>query len=174
MERDIRTTPSWLQWPGLGLLTVLICYFALCGHATLNKYDTRFGRDHYWGAWMGSWWMFTYRTRWHTAIELLAQVGDDWVDVPAEELFPTRWESGLRYERRYFREVPYLAAVLAQATCRRMEAQGQAPVVVRVQSAKWKKQLGETRGPIPVDAKREEILTLPCETEVPLPEGRRL
>jgi hypothetical protein len=174
MERDVRTTPPALRWVGLVFLAVLAGYFALCGNATLRSFATPFGRDHYWATWMGSWWMFTYRTKQNTAVELEAQHGDTWVDVDAESLFPTRWESGLRFERPYFRQVPYLTAVLAQATCRRLERAGTPAEAVRVNEVRWAKTLANGEQPRDHDLQVKALVTLPCTQAIPLPEGRRL
>lgn len=173
MERDVRTTPPPLRWVGLTFLFGLAFYFALCANATLRSFDTPFGRDHYWASWMGSWWMFTYRTKMNTAVELEAERAALWEPVDAQALFPTRWESGLRFERPYFRQVPYLTALLAQATCRRLERAGSPADSVRVTEVRWAKTLGsaeQTRR----DAAVKVLLTLPCSKTVELPPGRRL
>jgi hypothetical protein len=170
---DSRTTPALLRWPGFVFLTALVAYFALCGHTTLKQNATPFGRDHYWASWLGSWWMFTYRSDTHKAIELEQQVDGQWLPVDEAALFPTRWESGLRFERPYFRQVPQLTAMLAHATCRRLERAGGRPAMVRVSEARWRKTLGQVEQPR-ANVKLTELLVLPCDTKVPLPGGRRL
>jgi hypothetical protein len=169
MERDVRTTPPLLRWVGLGFLFVLAGYFGLCANATLRKFDTPFGRDHYWAAWMGSWWMFTYRANKNTAIELEAERAGQWETVDAAELFPTRWESGLRFNRPYFRMSGHLTAALAQATCRRLEKAGKPSDAVRVSEVKWAKTLGSAEQPRNRDLSEKVLLELPCSQTVPLP-----
>ena len=169
MERDVRSTPPPLRWVGLAFLFALAGYFALCANATLRSFDTPFGRDHYWATWMGSWWMFTYRTRQNTTLELEAERGGQWEPVDAAELFPTRWESGLRFERPYFRMSGHLTAALAQATCRRLEKAGKPTESVRVNEVRWAKKLGSAEQPRDRDLKVKELLTLPCDQIVPLP-----
>ncbi len=174
MERDARTTPPPLRWVGLVFLAALAGYFALCANATLKSFATPFGRDHYWATWMGSWWMFTYRTKLNTAVELEAQRGEAWELVDADALYPTRWESGVRFDRPYFRQVPYLTAVLAQSACRRLERAGTPADAVRVNEVRWAKTLGTIEQPRNRELKVKTLLTLPCTQTVPLPEGRRL
>jgi hypothetical protein len=123
---------------------------------------------------MGSWWMFTYRTKLNNAVELEAEHGTAWVTVDAEALFPTRWESGLRFERPSFRQVPYLTALLAQATCRRLERAGTPADAVRVDEVKWAKTLGSAEQPRNKDVDVHTLVTLPCTQPVPLPQGVRL
>jgi hypothetical protein len=156
MERDARTTPPPLRWLGLAFLFVLAGYFALCANATLRSFDTPFGRDHYWATWMGSWWMFTKRTRQNTALDLEAERAG-------------QWESGLRFERPYFRMSGHLTAALAQATCRRLEKAGKPSDAVRVSEATWAKTLGSAEQPRNRDLEVKELITLPCDKTVPLP-----
>jgi hypothetical protein len=174
MDRDARTTPMPLRWVGLASLFVLAGYFALCANATLRSFETPFGRDHYWATWMGSWWMFTYRTKLNTAVELEAQRGEAWEPVDARALYPTRWESGLRFERPYFRQVPYLTAVLAKSACTRLERAGAPADAVRVNEVRWAKTLGSAEQPRNKDLQVKALLTLPCAQDVKLPPGRRL
>jgi hypothetical protein len=169
MERDVRTTPPALRWVGLAFLFVLVGYFALCANATLRKFETPFGRDHYWATWMGSWWMFTNRTKQNTAMELEAERRGQWEPVDAAELFPTRWESGLRFERPYFRMSGHLTAALAQATCRRLAKAGKPSDAVRVSEVKWSKTLGSAEQPRGSDAAVKVLLEFPCSGTVPLP-----
>ena|SRR6185436_9038964 len=169
MERDARTTPPPLRWVGLAFLFVLAGYFALCANATLRSFDTPFGRDHYWATWMGSWWMFTYRTKQNTAVELEAERGGQWQPVDAAELFPTRWESGLRFERPYFRMSRNLTGALAQATCRRLERAGKPSDAVRVSEVRWAKTLGSAEQPRNRDLSEKVLLEFRCSDTVPLP-----
>ena len=169
MERDARTTPPPLRWVGLVFLFVLAGYFALCANATLKSFDTPFGRDHYWATWMGSWWMFTYRTRQNTAVELEADRGGQWEPVDAAALFPTRWESGLRFERPYFRMSRNLTGALAQATCRRLSKAGEPTDAVRVSEVKWAKTLGSAEQPRNKDLTEKVLLEFRCSDTVPLP-----
>src|SRR4029453_11115109 len=141
MERDVRTTPPPLRWVGLRFLLLLAGFFALCANATLRSFETPFGRDHYWATWMGSWWMFTKRTKGNTTVELEAERGGQGGPVDAAALFPTRWEGGPRFEGPYFRMSRNLPAALAQATCRRLERAGKPSDSVRVSEVKWPKTL---------------------------------
>jgi hypothetical protein len=174
MERDVRTTPPALRWVGLASLVVLAGYFALCANATLRSFDTPFGRDHYWATWMGSWWMFTYRTKLHTTVELEAERDGRWEPVDAAELFPTRWESGLRFDRLYFRQDRRLTALLAHATCTRLERAGTPAEAVRVNEVRWAKTLGSVEQPRNRDLSGKVLLSHSCSDTVALPPGRRL
>jgi len=113
--------------------------------------------------------MFTNRTKGNTAVELEAERGGQWELVDAAALFPTRWESGLRFERPYFRMSRNLTVALAQATCRRLERAGKPSDSVRVSEVKWPKTLGSAEQPRNRDVSEKVLLEFRCSDTFPLP-----
>lgn len=68
-------------------------------------------------SWPASWRMFTLLDKGDSRIEWEAWDGEEWVPMPLERWYPTRWDSGHRWERSG-RDTGTIRAFLA-AACRR-------------------------------------------------------
>ena len=173
---DSRTTPRWLQLPGLLLLLLLSGYFLTAYSAALGKQTPGIVRSHPYLFWFGTWQMFTLLDLRHSVLEAEVQVAGsaEWAPLELETLFPYRWESGPRYARSSFWTNPSRLRVLAAATCGRLEAQqGVQAERVRFRAVRWGKTLGSRKQPRR-KAKTEDLLDWSCDRTVSLPDGRRL
>ncbi|MEC7946805.1 MAG: hypothetical protein VX265_04510 [Myxococcota bacterium] len=148
-ERDARTTPGWLRAPALvfciALGSLFFSAFLKCkddfGAVWLDAYP--------WVHWMSNWSMFTPRNRWQKAVDIEFQSGGAWHPVDGMDYFPTRWESGFRWDRTSFRNSSVKMRTLGAAFCARMTADDAAPVPDRVRfiEVKWRKTRGQLAQP---------------------------
>jgi hypothetical protein len=167
------TTPPGRQVPGLIGLSLVAAYFLLCMSMALKDEYPPFLEAHPYVLWLGNWQMFTVLDRRHVILEAEALAEGQWETVDLEALFPTRWESGPRFGRPSFPEKKSRMYILAQSTCRRMEAAGQAPAQVRFRQVRWLKRPGES-DQSRRDPERRNLITWTCSDEFPLPTGVRL
>jgi hypothetical protein len=174
MAPDARTTPRWLQLPGLIFLLLLSGYFLTAYAAALGKDPPQVVREHPYAFWFGTWQMFTLLDRRHSVLESEVLIDGAWQPLELETLFPYRWESGPRYERSSFWSNRARLRVLAHAACTRLEdQQGISAEQLRFHSVRWGKTLGSQTQPRK-KAKTEELLVWTCGQSVSLPKGRRL
>ena len=167
---DARTTPRWLQPLALLVLAGLVVYFLTANRWALDSRDApSWIRRNPAYTWFGGWKMFTELDTSAARMDAEIQVGGEWKPIDLEALFPTRWESGPRYARTWFRNSANAMKVLAHATCERA---GQ-PDRVRFTVTTWHKKLGRVAKP-PKNAKKKPILDWDCSDSVPLPKGRPL
>lgn len=146
------TTPSWLRVPALLLLIALAIYFLGGFH-----YALRGGRP----AWVsfGVWSMFTTHDPNHLAVEAEGRVQGRWQALDLPTLFPYRWESGHRYQRRAIRRSKRNLRALAAATCHRAGPQVRA---VRFREVRWRHTVGSFEQPRR-NARVHELGTFACE-----------
>lgn len=168
---DARTTPPAARVPVLLGLGVFAAYLLLCWAFALGKARPAWAEavPDVW--WLGGWQMFTLTDRENELLRAEARVDGAWVPLELETLFPTRWESGLRFDRSSFWRNKGTMRVLAEATCGRHP---QHPDRVRFHAVAWRKRLGRAPLPVPADAKRTDLLEWACGRPVPQPRGRRL
>jgi hypothetical protein len=159
--RDARTTPRWAQVPVLVLLSLLTVYELACFHFTLGKEPPAW-------IWLGSWHMFTHLPSSHSRIDAEAELDGRWRPIDLEPLFPTRWDSGLRFAREASN--PARMRVVAASACRRHPG---APERVRFTRVRWPVVAGSA-APAPGSEQREPIVTWRCGRSVSLPAGRLL
>ena len=93
---DRRTTPKHLQVPYVLGLYVLAIFFMGCFHFSMAEKRPRWS---YWGAFH----MFTTKSTNNYQLDGEAYVNGRWESLSLEEMYPTRWESGHRYQRGPFR-----------------------------------------------------------------------
>lgn len=157
MSGDRSTTPPALRIPVLILLAAWTCYFGAAYHAGLQK-----GAP--WWLAIARWQMFTLRADGNTHILAEQERDGVWTPLDLPALFPTRWESGYRYDDT---EKSHAAlAMLAAAACGRM---ADPPVRIRLLAEKSRLVPG-------VGAKvkgTKELLYWECGGTVRLPAGVR-
>ncbi|MCP4808747.1 MAG: hypothetical protein GY913_16140 [Proteobacteria bacterium] len=165
-----RTTPRAWRVPVLIGLALFVGYLLLCVSHTLGRKEpTGLLAEQPGILWFGTWEMFTLRDGGNKAVTARAHIDGSFQDVDLEALFPTRWESGPRYQRTAWR-VPYLGQMLAYSTCQRLpEARA-----VEISKVTWWKEIGRADLEPPPDAKTEVLLVWPCHETPELPLGRRL
>ena len=165
-----RTTPSWARVPVLVGLALLVAYLLVCvGHTLGRRAPTGILADQPGILWFGTWEMFTIRDIGNTEVRARAHIDGSFQDVDLEALFPTRWESGPRYQRTAWK-VEYLGQMLAYSTCQRLpEARA-----VELTKVTWVKEIGRYDAEPPPDAKHEVVLVWPCHETPELPPGTRL
>lgn len=167
---DAHTTPPWARVPILLAFSVLVAYFVVCWWIALGAQRPAWTASlpDIW--WFGNWQMFTLTDKHNEILQAEAEISGAWQDVKLDVLFPTRWESGLRFGRSGFWQSGARLRTLAAATCGR---QPQAPTRVRFYTLSWPKRLG--RPPIPPKkAKRKDLLTWDCSKPWPLTPGEPL
>jgi len=174
---DRRTTPRWLQLPGLLLLIALAGYYWTAYRSVYSKTPPRIAVRNPYTFWFGTWKMFTMKERYHVTMEAEALVEGQWESFDLDALYPYRWESGYRYSRSVFRRHGPRMRTLANATCGRYaDAHGTPPAMLRFHKIKWRKTLGSTKQPR--GKKRRESSTLllewDCNRGLDLPQGRVL
>ncbi|MFK7928230.1 MAG: hypothetical protein AB8H79_08570 [Myxococcota bacterium] len=133
MDEHRTTTPRWLRLPALILLFSVAVYFLAGFHFAMEDSKPRW-------VWMGVWSMFTGRDRTQNEVRAEALIEGEWHQVELDVLFPYRWESGRRFERRNVYGSGRRLKALASATCTRLSERPQA---VRFQRASWRKRLGD-------------------------------
>jgi hypothetical protein len=116
--------------------------------------------------WMVNWRMFTGFSRSHTAILFYGFDGQTWRELPMEQWYPARWESGYRWERPWVYGSGELIRAFLGAACARSGDQA-----TRMVKKTWHKTLGQAEQPDD-DAKLTVLGTLPCTGERELPRGR--
>ena len=95
-----------------------------------------------------------------------AYVNGRWESLSLEEMYPTRWESGHRYQRGPFRRSKIRMRTLAASTCHR---DARDPKAVRFIQKRWKRRLGTTDQSIR-DPEVKVLLSWDCQTPWPLQE----
>lgn len=174
---DSKTTPKWLQLPGLLLLLALGGYFALANVSVYASNPPQVVLQNPYTFWFGTWKMFTVRERYHASLEVRAEVDGQWRTVDLESMFPYRWESGPRYARSVFRRSGSRMRTLAQATCQRYEnLHDVRPSTLVFTEVKWRKTLGQRQQPRGEDNREQHrpVLQWSCSQAYPLPKGARL
>lgn len=147
--RDARTTPGWLRVPALvfclALSTLFFSSFLKCKDDVSGVWLDRYP----WVHWMSNWSMFTPRNRWQKAVDIEYQSDGDWHAVDGMDYFPTRWESGFRWDRTSFRDSSTKMRTLGAAFCGRMTADLESPSPDRIRfiEVKWKKTRGQLEQP---------------------------
>jgi hypothetical protein len=121
--RDARTTPPWLQVPGLLLVVAMAAYFLSAFHFAMGESMER------WLAY-GTWQMFTVTIRsGHTIHGEMERDGVvEPIDLPA--LYPYRWETGPRYGK--MTHEPERLKIFAKSVCYRLQQSGVEPDKVRL------------------------------------------
>jgi hypothetical protein len=160
---DRRTLPKWAWWPATSFLIVLSVYFLSCFHWVLH--DNR-------PAWttLGGWSMFSGRATRHTQVDAFAEIDGTWIRADLPALFPTRWDSGYRWERGPFRRSKLRMGTLGASLCRRHP---DGPTRVRFDEVRWKRVLGTLDQPRK-NAKSKTLLEWSCDERFNLPRGRSL
>lgn len=145
-SRDARTTPGWLRGPALALCLALSVLFFSAFLKCKDGVDGVWLNRYPWVHWMSNWSMFTPRNRWQKAVDIEYLVDGAWHPVDGGAYFPTRWESGFRWDRTSFRDSTFKMTTLGAAFCDRMAADPGSPSPERVRfiEVKWKKTLGTT------------------------------
>jgi hypothetical protein len=143
--------PRWLRWPALALAIAVASYFVAGFHFALRPGAPE------WLA-LGTWSMFTTLDRHHLAVEADARVDGAWrpLDLPA--LFPYRWESGHRYQRKSIRRDGTNLRKFAGAACGRAGPEVQA---IRLREVRWRHTIGSFDQPRR-GAKFHELGEFPC------------
>ena len=167
---DTRTTPRSLQPLAVLAIAGLVVYFLTANRWALDNRDApSWIRRNPAYTWFGGWKMFTELDTDASRVDAEIQVAGEWKPIDLEALFPTRWESGPRYARTWFRNSTNAMKVLAHATCERAGH----PDRVRFTVTTWRKKLGRVAKP-PEDAKKKPILDWDCSEEVSLPRGHSI
>lgn len=157
MTGDRSTTPRVLRIPVLILLAAWACYFGAAYHAGLTK-----GAP--WWLAIARWQMFTLRADGNTHIVAEQYRDSAWAPLDLAALFPTRWESGPRYDDTD--DSPGALKMLAAAACGRM---ADPPQRIRLLAEKSRLVPGvgaKVRG-------TKELLNWECGRTVRLPGGVR-
>ncbi|GEM_PF-1387018 len=146
---DVRTTPRWRRLPALIGVVGLGLYFGLCVNYALLSMDMRssvptFVQSNIEWFWFGNWKMFTGMDRWHVEVQGHALYDDGWQPVDLMALYPSRTESGPRYQRGPFRRRASRVGILASSTCHRLD---ETPDRVRIDELKWRATLGQLEQP---------------------------
>ena len=160
---DRRTTPKHLQVPYVLGLYVLAIFFMGCFHFSMAEKRPRWS---YWGAFH----VFTTKSTNNYQLDGEAYVNGRRESLSLEEMYPTRWESGHRYQRGPFRRSKIRMRTLAASTCHR---DARDPKAVRFIQKRWKRRLGTTDQSIR-DPEVKVLLSWDCQTPWPLPGGRSL
>lgn len=153
--QDARTTPPGLRIPVLLGLVAWVGYFLACGTAALDTDAAD------WQV-MGRWQMFTVRNDRWSDIRAEGEVAGAWQPIVLPALFPTRSESGYRYEG--FEGSDKRLGVLAAATCGRSADH---PAKVRIYAQRHRLQIGRPA----TEDHRKDLLTWDCADTVQLPKG---
>ena len=163
-DEDRKTTPKRWQGRLLFLWYALFVYFLACGHFAMNT-DVRPGWTY-----LGGFHMFTTKRRTNYQVTGDAFIQGRWEPIDLEAMYPTRWESGHRYQRGPFRRSKTRMATLAASTCKRHDKNPQA---VRFFQSSWRRQLGTTDQSVR-DPKVKNLVTWRCGTPFTLPNGEQL
>lgn len=167
-----RTTPTWLQVPGLVLLLLVAGYELVAMRYALAPAETWPGwlRESPYSLWPATWKMFTERDRTHRDMYARVLRQGQWEEIDLLPLFPSRWESGPRYIRTPFWREARNRNTLSQAVCQRLPER---PDVVELWLIDWRKTLGQREQPLR-DEERKLLSRWRCDDSQPLPSGRRI
>ena len=171
---DAKTTPRWLQLPGLLLLLLLSVYYFTAYASVYSDSTPTIVQNNPYTFWFGTWKMFTKQERYHSSLEASVLVDDEWEPMDLEALFPYRWESGPRYARGVFRKHGTRMRTLANATCSRYEnAHGRRPRQLNLYQVRWRKTLGSGEQPRGEENREERrpLMMWSCERDFSLPQG---
>lgn len=177
VQPDARTTPQWLRIPMLVICIALASVFYSAWYETKDDYPSTWISRHYPLYWMANWSMFTNRNRTQRALDVEMYRDEEWKRINMARWFPTRWESGLRFDRRSFLHNSRRMRTLAAATCGRMDAHPNVrmPDKLRFTEVKWRKTLGSKRQKRRRRVEKKTLLEWTCGDKPPFPpKGRRL
>lgn len=162
-ERNVRTTPRWLQPLAVAALAALSIYELACFHYALTTKGTPM-------LWWGTWQMFTTLDSDTEFVEGERFYEGEWHTFDPQTLFPFEWESGPRYARGGFYDARARMQIFAESTCRRSER----PIEkVRYTLVTFERTFGTMARPAKVEEK--ELVEWTCgSTWLRLPNGRRL
>lgn len=162
-QYDHSTTPKHLRVPYILAFYVLAVFLVGCFHFSMAEKRPRWS---YWGAFH----MFTTKSTNNYELGGEAFVNGRWELIDLEQMYPTRWESGHRYQRGPFRRSQLRMRTLAASTCHRHPGN---PKGVRFIQKRWKRRLGTTDQSIR-DPQVKVLLSWDCSTPWTLPMGRTL
>ena len=109
------------------------------------------------------------KSTWHKELKATALINGQWVGVDLPALYPTRWESGYRYQRAHFLRRNGASPLVANSICQRMEG---SPRAVRIYRVRWKRRPGDTQ-----EARNPDVQMLtewPCSRRLAMPKGHIL
>lgn len=161
--QDRQTTPKSSQIPLLVGWYILLIFFMGCFHFSMSAERPSW-------SYFGAFHMFTTKSTTNYQLTGEAFVNGRWESIDLETLYPTRWESGHRYQRGPFRRSSTRMRTLAASTCTRHSGN---PEGVRFIQTSWKRRLGTTEHPV-IDPKVKVLLSWRCGTPWKLPGGRSL
>ena len=161
---DVRTTPRWARIPVLVILSLVTVYLVVCFHFALRE-----GAPSW--SYFGGWKMFTSQDTWHAAVEAEGLIDGAWTEIDLEALFPSKWDSGHRYQRGPFRRSGNRMRTLAASTCHRLDNK---PTTVRFYEIKWRRTLGQQEQPRTGKIKKKRLVEWRCGQRLKLPGGRFL
>ena len=170
-ERDARTTPPWLRAPAVGLIGLTALWFALSYGFALGGAQPAWARPWPWVWWFANWEMFTLLDDHASRVGAEAMYDGEWHNIHLEELFPSRWESGPRYDRPAFYNRKDYMAVLGDSTCGRLERKTDR---LRFYRVTWKKTPGVATRREPKGTNRRYFFDWTCGQPAPRPQGVRL
>lgn len=170
-ERDERTTPRWLRIPALLLVALVAAWLALSYTFALQAEQPAWARPYPWVWWFANWEMFTMLDDTSSLVGGEALIDGEWRPIDLEALFPTRWESGPRYTRPAFYEVPQWMQVFGEATCDRLP---RTPEKVRFYRVVWKRELGRSGRFPPRGTRHRPLSEWTCGGATLVPKGVRL
>lgn len=96
------------------ILACLVIFFISCFKYGTASYIPKWAR-------IGLWRMFTYKTSNHSDLRAIASFDDGWKEINLRELFPSKWDSGYRFQRAVFWRNKTRMRMLAASTCVRLE-----------------------------------------------------
>lgn len=98
------------------LIACSIIFFLCCFKYSTASYIPKWAR-------LGLWRMFTYKSTKHSDLRAVARFNDGWKEINLREIFPSKWDSGYRYQRHVFWRNKARMRMLAATTCVRLNGQ---------------------------------------------------
>ena len=159
---DVRELPRWTR-PFVFLLLTVVAAYQVEGTMISVAPGKLPGWTRLPYAYMAAWDMFSGVGSRHHALVVEAEYGGVREPLDVEALFPTRWESGLRFERPSLYHTPKFRRVAA-AICGRAAAAAPArpPEAVVLTDVAWPRRPGRHPGKPGPKAEREELLHYTC------------
>lgn len=163
-EADVRVPPAWTR-PFMLVLVVLVAAYQVEGTLLAVSPGSIPRAVHLPHAYLASWDMFSGVGGKHRILEVQGVYGGVPERLDVERLFPTRWESGLRFERSALYHSPKMRRVAAAICGRAAKASpARAPEAVILSEVSWPRKAGRKAGRPGAKAEREEILTYRCDS----------
>lgn len=159
---DVRVPAAWTR-PFAALVLFVVAIYQVQGTAIAVTPGSIPPTSRLPLAYLASWDMFSDPGSKHRILEIKAVYSGVEELLDAEPLFPTRWESGLRFERPALYNSPKMRRVAA-AICGRAAkaAPGRPPEALVLTRVSWPRRPGRPAGRPGPKAERLEILRFTC------------